>query len=95
MLSHKNGIVVFYILFTLPCSIASVNRKDPCWKQPKASLNAKAANLSDGASKIFLTNLYKDYFNETGQVKTANTAIPEIIHSVQGTGVTYLFIFLF
>ena len=94
MLSYKNGIVVFYILFTLLYSIASANRKDPGWKQLKTSLNAKAANLSDGAAKVFLTNLYKDYFNETG-VKKTNTAIPEIIHSVQGTGVIYFYYFYF
>jgi len=85
MLSHKNGIVALYILFTLLYSIASVKRKDSGWKQLKASLNAKAVNLSDGAAKVFLTNLYKNYFNETGQVKRTNTTIPEIIHSVQGT----------
>ena len=89
MLSRKNGSVVLYILFTLLYSVESVKRKDHGWKQLKATLNAKAANLSDGAAKVFLTNLYKNYFNETGQVKRTNTAIPEIIHSVQGTGRMY------
>ena len=95
MLSHKNGIVALYILFTLLYSIASVKRKDSGWKQLKASLNAKAVNLSDGAAKVFLTNLYKNYFNETGQVKRTNTTIPEIIHSVQGTGMIYYLLILF
>ena len=83
MVSHRNRIVVLYILFTLLYSIENVKCKDPVGKQLKGTLNAQAANLSDGAAKMFLTNLYKDYFNETGQAKTRTTAVPEIIHSVQ------------
>ena len=92
MLSHKNGLVVLYILFTLLFSIASVQGSGR--KQLKAALNTKAANLSDGAAKVFLTNLYKHYFNETGQVKRTNTGIPEIIHSVQGTGMILFTVFI-
>ena len=95
MLSHRNGIVVLYILFTLLYSIENVKCKDPVRKQLKGALNAKAVNVSDGAGKMFLTNLYKNYFNETGQARTATTAIPEIIHSVQGTGMIYYLIILF
>ena len=94
MLSHKNVIVVLYILFTLLYSTTSVKRKDSDRKQLKAALNIKATNLSDGAAKVFLTNLYKNYFNETGQVKRTNTAIPEIIHSVQGTGMVLFTVFI-
>lgn len=95
MLSHKNVIVVLYILFTLLYSITSVKRKDSGRKQSKTALNInRAANLSDGAGKAFLTNLYKNYFNETGQVKRTNTAIPEIIHSVQGTGMVLFTVFI-
>ena len=95
MLSHRNGIVLLYFLFTLLYSIANLKYKDLVRKQLKGALNAKAVNASDGAAKMFLTNLYKKYFNETGQARTATTAIPEIIHSVQGTGMIYYLTFLF
>ena len=92
MLSPRNGIVLLYFLFTLLYSIETVKCKHPVSKQLKGPLNV---NVSDGAAKMFLTNLYKKYFNETGQARTATTAIPEIIHSVQGTGMIYYLTFLF
>ena len=95
MLSHKNAMVVLYILFALLYAISGVKRKDSGWKQLKATLNAKHAGPSDGAAKTFLTKLYINYFNQDGQMKSTNTAIPEIIHSVQGTGMILFTIFIF
>ena len=59
MLSHRNGIVLLYFLFTLLYSIANLKYKDLVRKQLKGALNAKAVNASDGAAKMFLRNLYK------------------------------------
>lgn len=94
MLSQKYAMLVLYILFALLYSISGVKRKDSGWKQLKATLNANATGPSDGAAKTFLTNLYNNYFNEDGQMKRTNTAIPEIIHSVQGTGMILLTSFI-
>ncbi|PFX14694.1 protein decapentaplegic-like [Stylophora pistillata] len=37
-----------------------------------------------GAAEIFLRNLYQNHFYDDGQVKTSNSTVSEIIHSVQG-----------
>ena len=69
MLSHRNGIVLLYFLFTLLYSIANLKYKDLVRKQLKGALNAKAVNASDGAAKMFLRNLYKNYFHKPDRQK--------------------------
>ena len=45
-----------------------------------------------GAAEMFLRNLYHNYFYEDGQIKAKDSAVSEIIHSVQGIGMMYSFI---
>ena len=81
--------MVLYILFTLLYSIENVKCKDPVGKQLKGALNAQAVNLSDGAAKMFLTNLYKDYFNETGRAKIQLQLFQKSFILCKGTGMIY------
>ncbi|KAL9963315.1 hypothetical protein ACROYT_G032507 [Oculina patagonica] len=90
---RKNSMLVYALLFSLLYSVTRGQRKDSGWQKLKATLNkhkkvgsddAMTAGRSVDAGKAFLTNLYNNYFNENGEMKTTNTAISEIVHSVQG-----------
>ena len=103
MPSRKNAMLVLCILFALLYSVSVSSGqhrgggsgwgklKATLYKHKKAGLDdEEAAGSSVDTGKVFLTNLYNNYFNENGQIKTTNTAISEIVHSVQGNGMIFL-----
>ena len=105
---HEKAMSCFCILLALLyfSSCSSGQPKDDSRAQVKTDFHkrddtgvnvGKAARTTGnlgGAAELFLRNLYHNYFYEDGQIKAKDSAVSEIIHSVQGNGMMYFFLLL-